>query len=256
MNKFKRIITAVLSFVLMVTLSGCAPKRVREFLNTPMYAEQLEGYLELTVYDGEKFYDTEYISHSDKVVITGRAEAKVTPSMEETEAPITIKVIDREKKKCIAKKDTVLKIHPVQYYAADIIARGWKTNRQENYIFYISSTSDKYGNNYSAKEKVEVTFSFETMILTFELASSGYNSMTGETSKTNWELFYSPVEHKIYDKDGNSLYTDRVNTTTVIPGGTARFLTHIDALDRYFRYINQTEYLSGLNSTKIDDLLG
>ena len=64
------------------------------------------------------------------------------------------------------------------------------------------------------------------------------------------------VRYSIYDKEGNYLYTDRVNYGVEAPDGTSSFLTHIDALDRYFRYLNQTEYLSGLKSTKLADLLG
>jgi hypothetical protein len=252
MKKVKNFILILMLMFSISILTGCAPKEVKEFLNSDIYAEELEGYLEMTVYDGDKFYDLKYISHSDKVTITGNTKAKVIPSIEATEAPITIEVYDG--KKCIASKDTVLKIYPAQHYAADIIVRGWKTNRKENYIYYYHKESGKYGNNVVAGETIDVKFYFDTMLLHFELSSYSKNTSTGEEHNTYWKLYYSPVEHKLYDDLGNYLYTDRVNTTDIIPDGTSRFLTHIDAIDRYFRYIKADEYLSGLKSTKVEDL--
>lgn len=105
-----------------------------------------------------------------------------------------------------------------------------------------------------SSETIDVKFYFDTMLLHFELSSYSKNTSTGEEHNTYWKLYYSPVEHKLYDDLGNYLYTDRVNTTDIIPDGTSRFLTHIDAIDRYFRYIKADEYLSGLKSTKVEDL--
>ena len=61
MNKFKKIITAFISLILMLTLSGCAPKRVREFLNTD-----------------EKAYDPRKVIGSGEKAIKNRIKEIVT----------------------------------------------------------------------------------------------------------------------------------------------------------------------------------
>lgn len=257
MNKFKKVITGFISLVLLCTVSGCKPKvpeKVEEFLNTPIIAESINQDIDMLVNDGEQFQNVVYECNSDKVVIVDNDLAKITPSIEACEVPVTVSVYNRKTGELIATKDNVIKIYPAQYYAAEIIARGWETNRKENFIYYEHLSSGQYGNNVTAGTSIYCTFSFDTMVLSFTYSSGSYNSDSNESNVTKYQLYYSAIEHKIYDDEGNFLYTDRANTSTVIPAGTDRFLTHIEDIDRYFTYINATEYLSGLKSKNVSDL--
>lgn len=255
----KNILSKIFLIVLTAfSLLSCGPKaneHIKAYLDGEFVAEKLKDNFDLVIYDGEKYVEVKYVSHSDKVVVNSTGYLDVIPSLEATEEAVTVKIWDRFEKEYVAEKEVLIKINPARYYAADIISRGWK-NISDDTIGYYHSESGKYGMNVTAGTTIDVKFNFNTMILDMRYSSYSHNSSTNETNGTLWELSYSSIEHKLYDKEGNYLYTDKVNVGVEAPAGTNKFLTHIDAIDKYFKYIGANEYVSGLTSTKVEDLLG